>query len=226
MITYPSRQIQADQLAKLVAKELNEAVEQTGTAALVLSGGSTPHQFLKSLSYCAVDWSKLVVTTSDERWVAVTDERSNARMVNELLSIEGVQLYKFIPLYVENSTPEKAIPVLESLLTEHIPILDTIILGMGTDGHTASLFPGADHLNQALNPDNPDSVISIMAPGAPEPRISLTLAKILSSKHIHLLINGTDKLETLHQAQRLKDPLQMPVCALLELDNLTIHYAD
>ena len=226
MISYLSRQVQADQLAQLVAHELNNAIEKTGAASLVLSGGGTPRQFLQSLSYMQIDWSKLAVTTSDERWVALTDKRSNASMVSELLRIDGSQPYKFIPLYLDNYSLENAMPFLEDLLKEGLATLDSIVLGMGTDGHFASLFPGADNLDHGMSLDSKDNVISITAPGAPEPRVSLTLAKIVSSKHIHLLINGADKLETLKAAQQINDPQLMPICALLELENLIIHYAD
>ena len=226
MKQYTDTSKQADQLAEVVADQLTQAIANKGEAVLIVAGGSTPKLFLNCLSKLSIDWPAVKVIPSDERWVAVTHPRSNDRFIRENLLINQAIAANVISLYLEGKQPETALSPLQARLKAALANPDVCVLGMGEDAHIASLFPGADNLKEALDPETQNCVIPISAPGADEPRITLTLAMLLRSKNIHLLITGNNKLKTLNAAYLSGDIEQMPVCALLNNDFVQIHYAE
>jgi 6-phosphogluconolactonase len=133
---------------------------------------------------------------------------------------------RFIPYFRENTTPEALPDVLDPELRPYLP-LDFCVLGMGTDMHTASIFPGADRLAEALSPDCPHIVLPMRAPGAPEPRLTLTLPVLRNATEIHLLITGPEKLATLNEARTIGDWQKAPVQAVLQRENnVHVHHAN
>lgn len=186
-------------LAERVATELEAALRARGRALLAVSGGSTPKRFFAELSKAPIDWSAVEVTLADERWVPADDARSNARLVREQLLVNGAAAARFVPLQLDGHTPESGAEALEREFARHLPI-DVLILGMGNDGHTASLFPEGDHLQAALDPSGRRMLLPMRAPGAPEPRITFTLPALVAARHLHLHIEGAGKQAVLREA--------------------------
>ncbi len=162
---FDARDALAAELARDVADELHRAIEAKGKATLAVSGGSTPKLFFEKLSEQNIPWARVTVTLVDERQVPETSERSNARLVREHLLKNKAAAASFVPLF-NNAEAEKMSP------------FDVAILGMGADGHTASFFPGADRLAEAIDAGSDKRLIAITAPGAGEPRLTFTLPVI------------------------------------------------
>ena len=207
----------ASALAERVADRLRAGLVERGFALLAVSGGRTPLRFFELLAQAALDWSRVQVTLVDERWVDAHDSRSNARLVREHLLQGAAAAAQFVPLYTGAATPEEG--QAEAGRRVHaLPLpFDAVVLGMGLDGHTASFFPGGDHLAAALDPDLRSGVLPMRAPDAGEPRITLTLPALLQTRHLFLHIEGEDKREVLAQAKLgLGEAAHYPVRAVLE----------
>ena len=215
---YPSREVQAEALAGLLAGRLRTLLETSGRAAIAVPGGTTPGPMLRELGLSDLDWSKVAVTLTDERQVPVSSPRSNARLLTETLLAGAAISARFVPLYCRNGQIDS---VYRRLRTELLP-LDLAVLGMGEDMHTASLFPGATGLAEALAP-NGAPVVAITAPGAEEPRMTLS-APVLAASERHILIQGPHKRAALERACRIIDPRIAPISAFL--NGATVHYAN
>ena len=192
---------QATALAERVAERLRSGLAERGHAVLAVSGGSTPKDFFARLSREKLDWARVQVTLVDERWVADTDERSNARLVKSLLLQHAAGAAPFIPLYTGDATPETGRATANARI-DALPLpFDAVVLGMGDDGHTASFFPGGDHLAEALDLNGRARVLPMHAPGAGEPRITLSLPTLLETRALYLLVAGEKKRDLLADAR-------------------------
>jgi len=129
----------ADMLAQEVGDRLEKAIKDRGKAVLVVSGGSTPKPFFMSLAKRSLDWEKVMVTLADERCVNEQSSQSNARLVKESLLQGPAAAAKLMPLYSEKKTEQEAAEAASDQLAG-LPRYDVVILGMGGDGHTASIF--------------------------------------------------------------------------------------
>lgn len=188
---------QAVALAERIAERLRSALAERGHAVLAVSGGSTPKEFFARLSRESLDWAKVQVTLVDERWVPDSDERSNAKLVKSLLLQHAASVAPFVPLYVDTPTPEQGLAAVSTRIDALKLPFDAVVLGMGDDGHTASFFPGGDHLAEALDLDGRARVLPMRAPGAGEPRITLTLPTLLDTRSLYLLVTGEHKRDLL-----------------------------
>ena len=200
MHAFADSQALADALAQAVADDLRAALRERSSASLALSGGNTPKAFMQALALQPLDWARVLVTLVDERWVPESSPRSNAALVKANLLDGPAALATFIPLYRALPAPEEALADIERALRSLPLPFDALVLGMGHDGHTASFFPGGDHLAAALDPAGTKRVLPMRAPDAGEPRVTLTLPAILAARHRYLHIEGTDKREVLRQA--------------------------
>ncbi|MBO5394190.1 MAG: 6-phosphogluconolactonase, partial [Pseudomonas sp.] len=140
--TFKNPALLAEGLATKVAGQLNQAIAEQGVATLVVSGGRSPVAFFQSLIKQPVDWSKVVVSLADERWVPVEHADSNAGLLKKHLLQGPAAKARFVGLYNAAATVEKAALEADQGLAE-LPPIDVLILGMGDDGHTASLFPNS-----------------------------------------------------------------------------------
>jgi 6-phosphogluconolactonase len=190
----------AHALADRVANDIARALADAPRATLALSGGNTPRRFFMALSQRELPWSRVDVVPVDERWVPPTHERANARLLREHLFQHHAKQATFVPLYADTATPEASLDVIEARVRALSHPFAAVVLGMGDDGHTASWFPGGDHLASALDPDEPARVVTMRAPGAPEPRITLTLPAVLDTPALHLHIEGPSKQRVLDRA--------------------------
>lgn len=190
----------AGALAHAVADDLRAALAERDTASLALSGGNTPKAFMQALALQELDWPCVMVTLVDERWVPESSDRSNAALVRSHFLHGPAAQTRFVPLYRDAPEPESAIGEIEDALAMLPSPFDAVVLGMGNDGHTASFFPGGDHLAAALDPATAAVVLPMRAPDAGEPRITLTLPPILAARRLYLHIEGASKQEVLAQA--------------------------
>jgi 6-phosphogluconolactonase len=192
----------AENLANDVAEELLRAIEEKGKATLAVSGGTTPRTFFTKLSHIELPWHRVTVTLVDERQVPETSERSNARLVREALLVNKAAAARFIPLADTDAASA-------------LPPFDVAVLGMGTDGHTASFFPGGDRLAEAVNSNTNARIVEMKAPGAGEPRLTFTLPVLEAAGRLKLHIEGTEKKTVLEKALGEGPTAEMPVRAVL-----------
>ncbi|MDR3387538.1 MAG: 6-phosphogluconolactonase [Rudaea sp.] len=188
-------------LAREVANDLRAGIATRGGAIVALSGGTTPRRFLECLSREALDWTRTTVTLADERWVPPQDPRSNERLLRETLLRGAAAAARFVPLYADAVTPEQAYAAIAANVAKLPLPFDAVVLGMGTDGHCASLFPGGDHLDAALQPHSSIRVMTMRAAGADEPRMTLTLAALVDTHALYLQIEGTTKRDVFVRIQ-------------------------
>lgn len=211
---YGSREKLAEALATGVAATLAGGIATRGSATLAVSGGTTPALFFEHLSRADIDWERVTVTLVDERCVPHDHERSNFRLVREKLHRDRAAASRLLPLYPGHGSPSEAEASAEDAIALLGP-LDAAVLGMGNDGHTASFFPGGDRLAVAIDPQDRRHVVSMVAPGAGEPRLTLTLRTLLQAHFIALHIEGEEKRATLGKTRLDGPESEMPVRAVL-----------
>jgi 6-phosphogluconolactonase len=213
----------ADQLAETVADALREAIDSHGRASLVVSGGRSPVAFFQCLSRQDLDWSRVVVGLADERWVDPRSTQSNEYLVVNYLLQGRAASAAFVGLYQPAESVEVAAEAAEAALDELPQPIDVLVLGMGEDGHTASLFPGSPNLAEALDPECPRRCLPMLAPSEPRERLTLTAPMLLGARHQLLVISGQAKVETLRRALAGNDVREMPIRAFLHFP-LEIHW--
>ena len=214
----------ASAFAQWTAKLLSEAVEARGAALLVVSGGTTPKRYFHALSGQPIDWSRIAVTLADERRVPDDSPRSNARLVRETLLRDKAARAQFAPLADSRLDDDRELAAANARVAALPTPADLVVLGMGDDGHTCSWFPGAEGLSEAIDVGARSLVAPISAPGAPEPRLTLTGRVILRARALALHIEGADKLATLDKALGEGPTEAMPIRAVLRqaADRLTV----
>lgn len=211
---FETREELARALADAVAQRIRTGIAARGRAAIAVSGGSTPGKFFSRLGKVKdIAWENVTVTLVDERWVDELSARSNAGLVNEKLLQGPAAVARFVPLYSGGDMPDAAAIARTGEGLAGVGRFDAVVLGMGNDGHTASFFPGGDTLEAALA--GPASVLAIRAPGAGEPRVTLSLPRLLETEGLYLHIEGAEKAETLARALQPGPVAEMPVRAVL-----------
>lgn len=205
----------AEALASDIARSVAASIAQRGEASLLVSGGSTPKRLFRELARRPLDWASVRVSLVDERCVGAASERSNARLVAENLLTGPAAAAEFVPLFLDGLSAADAVARASARVARLSRPFDAVVLGMGNDGHTASFFPGADALDAALDPANPEPLVAIEAPGAGEPRITFTLPTLLDTRLLALHIEGAEKAATLTRALAPGPVVEMPVRAVL-----------
>ncbi|MEL6479192.1 MAG: 6-phosphogluconolactonase [Pseudomonadota bacterium] len=218
----------APALATQVAEDLIAALDRRGRDAppvsLAVPGGTTPVFFLKALGRVDLDWRRVCVTLTDERWVPEDHPRSNQRLLCETLLAGDAGSARLVPLHRPGQEPEAALPGLAEDLRPLLP-LDIVVLGMGEDMHTASLFPDADGLKASMAPEA--APVAVMRPEGQEARVTLTAPVITGAGQVYLLIKGAAKRAALERALALDDPLRAPVSLLSRTAReAVVFYAD
>jgi 6-phosphogluconolactonase len=220
MITYATRDALMEGVAAAIADQLRVALS-TRRATLSVPGGTTPGPVFDLLAETDLDWARVSVVLNDERWVGEDSPRSNTRLLRERLLQGYAAKARLLPLYAPLFEPEEAMDLLGQGIARHLPIT-VLLLGMGEDMHTASLFPGADRLAEALAPDAP-ILMALRAAGAGEPRITLTAPVLRAAQNIHVLITGTAKRAALERALTLTEA-EAPIKVVL--DKAVVHWAE
>ncbi|MCA1779675.1 MAG: 6-phosphogluconolactonase [Xanthomonadaceae bacterium] len=216
-IEHPDFESLAGTIAQMLLLTCAEAMEKRRTAVLALAGGSTPIPIYRRFAERELDWSQIILLPGDDRWVAHDHDACNLRVMREAFSGTTANFRALTP---ERPSQDPDLTVAQATLAELQEPFDACVLGMGTDGHFASLFPGAAGVDEALNPDYRASAVIIrpspMPADAPFVRISLTLSRISTSRRLFLLIRGDEKRDLLQRAMNCPDRQQYPVSALLQ----------
>ncbi len=216
---YPDRDTLMRDLAELVADQLRAAHATKDRATLAVPGGTTPAPFLRWLSGAELDWGDVHVLPTDERLVPESSPRSNAGLIRANLIREQASDARLVALH------EPLLGAMVRRVESYLPI-DVLVLGMGADMHTASLFPGAPELAAALAPEAP-AVVEITPPGQPEKRLTLSGPVLRAAGVIHILITGPEKLAALETAVAGGPVEEAPVrVALTAPCPVTVHYAE
>ncbi len=188
----------ADLLVSLVGDVLDQSPD--AKASLVVSGGSTPGPCFDLMSATPLDWSRVTVIPSDERWVPPEHADSNERLIRKRLLTNRATEGKILPLFRAATDASQAPLLIEKDLAGVVQPFSAVLLGMGEDGHFASLFPDFDGLQKALDLHDKTSSTMVQTAGSPHLRISLTLSALLNCSHTVLLIFGEAKREVFEAA--------------------------
>jgi len=217
-----ARQQLAEQLAEAVFQALQEDLNHQERALLVVSGGSTPVPFFKALSAKPLPWERIDITLADERWVGEESTDSNAKLVREHLLQGEATAAQFIPLTCDASTPEEGVEEVAKRMDALAWPASVVILGMGGDGHTASLFPDSRELDLALATD--ELLVAVRTPSQPQPRITFSADRLHQARRHFLHITGDDKRAVLAKALNGDDVRQLPIRVFLTCP-LAIYWA-
>jgi 6-phosphogluconolactonase len=195
--------------------DLVEAIAAREAASLVVSGGTTPGGLFDQLCHEPLDWSRVWITLSDERWVEATSESSNENLVRTRLLNANASTARFIGLKNPAPTPEAGAEWSWRALTRMPRPYDVVLLGMGPDGHIASLFPSSLGVARAVDSSAQPTCVAMNALAPPHARISQNLAALLDSRRIVLLITGEEKWAVYQRAKAPGSVTELPVRAIL-----------
>jgi 6-phosphogluconolactonase len=211
-------------LADEIAGRLGAALHHRGVATFVATGGTTPGPLYDRLSHAKLEWDKVFVTVSDERWAPPTSPESNEGLIRARLIRGQAERARFVPLKTDAPTPQAAEPKVQWALAALPRPFDVVLLGMGADGHIASLFPGAQGLEQAMDLTDPALVRAVRpakAAGSTE-RLSLTLRALLDARFIALMFRGADKREAYRRALGPGETNALPVRGVLRQTDVPV----
>ena len=219
---FPNAAALTEALASDIAGALQEGLAAGRGASLVVPGGRTPMALFERLSSAELDWDDVYVTLTDERWVDAGSASSNEKLVRDHLLQNAAAIANFVGL--KNSATQASVGAHRSWSSAaEIPRpFDFMLLGMGNDGHVASLFPDSPGLAAALDATQPPGCVAMLAPVPPRERLSLNLRALLDSRRIALLIAGEDKWATYERARVRGPTVDMPVRALLQQQNVPV----
>lgn len=226
LFTFESQTLLFDALLDKVSSQLRCAIAQDQLASLVVSGGQTPVPLYALLAAQSLDWPKVQITLSDERW---THDNYNATNESAIRNTFGNTLAKgmqFFPLLTDDASPNAAITTIESRLRQIKQPFDMVILGMGADGHFASLFPHMHNLQLALDTECEATCIAAipdpLPDNAPYTRLSLTLATLLKTMELILLVTGPTKMELIREIIDSNKHSALPVSHLLRQSKVPV----
>ena len=220
LVDYPDSEMMMMDVADKLASELRSALSNHDAVTFAVPGGTTPGPLFDTLSVVRLDWARVTVLPTDERCVPLDSDRSNARLIRHRLLTGAAAEAEFLPLYHDGPDAEANLEEISRVVAGKLP-LNVLLLGMGADMHTASLFPGTPGLPEALR--QPDPPLAILHPeNQPEARVTLTGPVLAGAMSIHVVITGDDKREALDRAARLPAE-EAPIQAVLA--NATVHWA-
>lgn len=212
-------QILSAEVAELVQKGIGERA----AASLIVPGGRTPGLFLTQLSHRALAWDKVQVTGSDERWVDGSSPDSNEALVRRTLIANAASQAQFVSLYTGAASPEAGMAEAEKRVAAMPRPFDAVVMGMGDDGHFASLFPGEPALEIGLDLEASALCVPARGPAGGPPRLSLTLSVLAKTRHIYILATGAHKREV-WQASADQSPGILPAAALHRLTGTPVDF--
>lgn len=215
------------QLADNIATILSDAIKRNGKASIAVSGGSTPKGLFSLLSQKDIAWEQVTITLADERWVDISSEASNTRLVHENLLVGNAAKAHFFHIKQgEELTAEVLSDLIFAADSKCLPF-DVLILGMGEDGHTASLFPCSEQIDACFSMSTA-SLLKVQPTTAPHTRISFSFKSLIRSENIFLHICGDNKKPVLEKALAGDDVKEMPIRGFLQHPtvNTNIYWAE
>lgn len=220
LIAFSNREAMAARLADVIEAALARAIAARGSAVIAVSGGSTPAGLYEALSRRKIDWERVSAVLVDERWVPPGAEGSNESFVRAALRRNEAAALNLVGLWSDAPSPEEGLAAAAARLSKIGDTIDVAVLGMGNDGHTASWFPNAKGLAQALS-DNGERLAAVTArPNAITgdflERMTLTLGAVKSSQLVFLLMTGVEKRATFERSLEDGPVEEMPVRAILD----------
>ncbi len=217
LIEAASRADAAARVAGLIVARLSDAIDSRRPASLVVTGGTSPRPVYNRLARAALDWARVTITLSDDRWVPADHPDSNEALVREsLLTGPLGGGARFVGLVNDAATAEAGLAGTERRLAGIRRPFDAVYLGMGDDGHIASLFPGRPEVGERRR-----LCVAGLAPVAPRQRISLTAPMLLDARQIVLMISR-QKLPVLDRAREPGPASDYPVRLLLHQDRVPV----
>lgn len=198
---------------------LKSAVNARGQAYLAVSGGKSPKGLFQILSNANLPWENIVITLTDERCLEPTSLESNEYLIRTNLLQNKAKHAQFIPIYGDARSQNVYLSQIEEKIAS-LPLFDAVVLGMGTDGHTASLFPCSPEIKDSLT--TKDALICTNPSSASYQRISMTMSRLLQSEVIFLYLVGNEKLNVLNRALSGDDVLEMPIRAFLQNEEVPV----
>jgi 6-phosphogluconolactonase len=224
---YPDAAALNAALAANIIAALEQGLSAGRKASLLVSGGRSPTALFDALSHAALDWRRVSIALTDERWVDPTSSDSNEHLVREHLLRNAAASAQFVGMKTDAANADSAAAACWSAIARLPRPFDYTLLGMGDDGHTASLFPHSPGLAAAIDAQAPPGCVAMIAPAAPLSRMSLNLAALLDSRRIGLLIMGGGKWATYERAAGTGPVSEMPVRALLRQQQvpLTVYWS-
>ncbi|MGU7782514.1 6-phosphogluconolactonase [Burkholderia sp. PU8-34] len=193
---FDTQEAQSQALAQAVGDALRAVLARPARPTLAVSGGTSPRPFLQTLSHAALDWSHVDVTLVDDRWVPEDDAASNARLVRDTLLQHTAASATFLPLVDTRAALDAHIAALNANPAHRVP--DIAVLGMGEDGHTASIFADAPEWDHAVT--TAERFVAVHPGAAPHARVSFSLDALKRIDRLFLLIAGSRKREVLEAA--------------------------
>jgi|SRR5690554_288862 len=227
---FDSHEAMIDAVFEHAINALKEALTDGDEASFLVSGGSSPAPIYKRLSEADLAWDNIKIALVDERWVDFDHDKSNEAFIVKTLLQNGATNAKLVGMKNNAATPAEGLVQCEEAYQSLPSPFDVTVLGMGPDGHTASLFPHAEGLDEALSTKALCSAITAKqsaVTGDCVERMTLSLAGIVNSKHVLLLISGEEKLATYRAALADGDVADMPVRAILRQNDVpvTVYWA-
>lgn len=217
---YKTSETLMQSLASTVEVELNNAIKNRGLATFVIPGGTTPKPFFNIIRDSDIEWEKITIFPTDERWVSMENSRSNARLIQRELLTGRASKANFVTLYRKNKTLDQGASSLAENISNYLPI-DVLVLGMGVDMHTASLFPGSPGLALAQSMNAAEVVPVTPLDNSLEPRVTLSARVLEKAVNTHVLIIGLEKKNAVKEAEN-REPASAPISQFLP--NATVHW--
>ena len=218
----PAQSAQA--LAQAVAQNLRDTLATQPRATLAVSGGKSPIAFFQALSQQDLDWARVNITLVDERIVPTHHADSNTALVRQHLLQHHAAAAQWLPM-IDDAASEgslkKPAAAVEFALRHYVQP-DVLVLGMGSDGHTASIFPQAPQFTDAVRADYPQPLLHTTPITAPYERISMTLAAIEATPYVYLAIAGADK-RRVYEAAAQAQTAQYPISYVLHSQKVNAH---
>jgi len=225
---FNSREEMVAALKSATTKKLQEGLLKNGTASWAVSGGSTPAPLFDAMNKETLDWSHVQVALVDERWVELSHPRSNEAFMKSALQKGLSSKAQYTGMKTPHDNPWDAVDAVNERYSNISQPFDSVLLGMGPDGHTASFFPEAKGLEEALDPSCDKVCVALTAQrsdvtGDEIARMSLSANAIKAANHVALMITGGDKRSVLEGA--LNHASDLPVGRLARLKSFDIYWA-
>ncbi len=222
---YDSRAALNESFAATIESILCKAIEKNGEASIAFSGGSTPKPLFETLSKSNIDWDKVTVTLVDDRWLDATHKDSNENLIKSHLLVGKAAAARFISLKTEDASAFDAEQAVSQRFDAISKAFDIVILGMGEDGHTASLFPCCEQIDEGLNLSRAASAIATKPTTAPYERMSMSLKTILNAEYCFLHLTGQSKKDVLDDALENGTEQSKPIKAVIDNRQVTLMWA-